>query len=69
MEVPSEEGLVLMATYEYECPSENTKIIINRPMADDEPEYFCEACGDKLKRIYEAPPVKFNATGFYSTGG
>ena len=61
--------MVLMATYEYECPGEGEKIIIHRPMADDEPDYFCEKCGDKLKRIYEAPPVKFNGTGFYSTGG
>jgi predicted nucleic acid-binding Zn ribbon protein len=38
-------------------------------MADDEPDYFCEKCGDKLRRIYDATPVKFNGTGFYSTGG
>lgn len=58
-----------MATYEYECPSEGNRTIINRPMADDEPDYFCESCGSQLKRIYGVPPVKFNGSGFYSTGG
>ena len=58
-----------MATYDYECPSEGFKSIIERPIAEDEPDYFCGSCGNKLWRVYTAPPVKFNATGFYSTGG
>lgn len=58
-----------MATYEYECPFGGERTIIHRPMADDEPDYFCEACGGKLKRIYDVTPVKFNGPGFYSTGG
>lgn len=58
-----------MATYEYECPVSGEKTIIRRPMADDEPDYFCEACEAKLKRVYDATPVKFNGSGFYSTGG
>lgn len=30
----------------------------------------CASCGKKMIKIYKtAPPVKFNATGFYSTGG
>lgn len=58
-----------MATYEYECPGEGEKIIITRPMAEPEGEYHCPICGDRLRRIYNAAPVKFNATGFYSTGG
>lgn len=58
-----------MATYEYECPSEGFKSTVERPMADDEPDYFCNSCGNKLRRIFTAAPVKFNGTGFYSTGG
>ena len=38
-------------------------------MTEDEPDYFCGSCGNKLRRIFTAPPVKFNGTGFYSTGG
>ena len=58
-----------MATYEYECPGEGEKIIITRGMTEPEGEYFCATCGDRLQRIYTAAPVKFNGTGFYSTGG
>lgn len=58
-----------MATYEYECPSEGFRSTVERPMAADEPEYFCNSCGNKLNRVYTAPPVKFNGGGFYSTGG
>jgi predicted nucleic acid-binding Zn ribbon protein len=58
-----------MATYEYICPSEGFKSIIVRPISEDEQDYFCGSCGNKLSRVYTAPPVKFNATGFYSTGG
>lgn len=58
-----------MATYEYECPGDEQVITITRSMTEPEGEYFCSTCGDKLRRIYNAPPVKFNASGFYSTGG
>lgn len=58
-----------MATYEYECPADGELVMVTRPMSEPEGEYFCETCGDKLKRVFNAPPVKFNATGFYSTGG
>jgi predicted nucleic acid-binding Zn ribbon protein len=58
-----------MASYEYECPSEGFKSLIERPMSEGESDYFCGSCGNKLKRVYSAPPVKFNAKGFYSTGG
>ena len=58
-----------MATYEYECPGDGEMVIVTRPMSEPEGEYFCETCGDKLKRVFNAPPVKFNTGGFYSTGG
>ena len=58
-----------MATYEYEYPADGELVMVTRPMSEPEGEYFCETCGDKLKRVFNAPPVKFNATGFYSTGG
>lgn len=58
-----------MATYEYECPGDGELVMVTRPMSAPEGEYFCETCGDKLRRVYTAPPVKFNGTGFYSTGG
>ena len=38
-------------------------------MTEEEQEYACSVCGTKLRRVYTAPPVKFNGSGFYSTGG
>jgi len=67
--------VVLVATYEYECEGETgcsaggEVITITRGMTEPESEYNCVVCGYRLKRIYSAPPVKFNGTGFYSTGG
>ena len=56
-----------MATDEYTCPDDNKTVIIERSIFDAEPEYDCPQCGTTLQRIYTAPPVKFNASGFYST--
>jgi putative FmdB family regulatory protein len=58
-----------MANYEYECPSDNAVITVTRGMTEPEQDYYCEVCNSKLKRIYNAAPVKFTGTGFYSTGG
>jgi putative FmdB family regulatory protein len=56
-----------MATYDYECPGDGQVITITRGMTDPEGEYECPICGDTLRRIYNAAPVKFTGTGFYST--
>ena len=29
----------------------------------------CTTCGETMQRVWSAPAVKFNGTGFYSTGG
>ena len=58
-----------MATYEYECPGDGQIITITRSMTAPEGEYDCPVCEAPLRRVYTAPPVKFNGTGFYSTGG
>jgi putative FmdB family regulatory protein len=69
MEILAKERLVLMASYDYECAGDGEIITIERGMTEPEQEYACSICGSKLKRVYTAPPVKFNGTGFYSTGG
>lgn len=69
MEVPSKEGLVLVASYDYLCPFGNEMITITRGMAEEEVIPKCDNCGTEMKRVYVAPPVKFNGSGFYSTGG
>jgi putative FmdB family regulatory protein len=69
VEVLAKKWMVLMATYDYECPGDGEVVSIERGMTEQEKEYACGLCGSKLKRIYNAPPVKFKGTGFYSTGG
>ena len=69
MEVSSEKGLVLMASYEYKCKADDSTQTIQRGMTDDEIIPLCDSCNSPMDRVYSAPPVKFNGTGFYSTGG
>jgi predicted nucleic acid-binding Zn ribbon protein len=58
-----------MASYEYQCPKDEFKITISRGMTEAEIIPYCDECNEPMKRVYVAAPVKFNATGFYSTGG
>lgn len=58
-----------MATYEYKCSDDDFKVSIKRGMTEAEVIPYCDKCNEPMKRIYNAAPVKFNADGFYSTGG
>lgn len=58
-----------VATYEYKCDADNQEASIQRPMAEAEVIPVCTICNMDMKRVYYAAPVKFNGTGFYSTGG
>ena len=61
-----------MPTYEYRCPScEDSRIEVTRKMGEAEPSagYMCPTCTARMLRVWTAAPVKFNAPGFYSTGG
>jgi len=58
-----------MASYDYKCNADDFSITINRSMSEDEILPYCDTCNEPMIRIYSAPPVKFNASGFYSTGG
>jgi putative FmdB family regulatory protein len=58
-----------MATYEYLCPDGNFMKSIERSMKDDEVIPVCDECGKNMQRVYYSAPVKFNGSGFYSTGG
>ena len=58
-----------MASYEYACDSDSEKVTIVRGMTEDEIIPYCDVCNEPMRRVYSAPPVKFNGTGFYSTGG
>jgi predicted nucleic acid-binding Zn ribbon protein len=69
MEVPRKERLVLVASYEYKCNADSEVVTIIRGMTEDEIIPYCDKCNEPMSRLYSAPPVKFNGTGFYSTGG
>ena len=69
MEIPPEKGLLLMASYEYRCVKDSSTQTIQRGMTSDEIIPLCDTCNQPMERVYSVPGVKFNAGGFYSTGG
>jgi predicted nucleic acid-binding Zn ribbon protein len=69
MEVSRTERLVLVASYEYKCDADSEIVTIIRGMTEDEIIPYCDVCNEPMSRLYSAPPVKFNGSGFYSTGG
>jgi predicted nucleic acid-binding Zn ribbon protein len=58
-----------MATYEYKCNDDSEVVIVTRGMTEDEIIPYCDTCNEPMSRLYSPPPVKFNGSGFYSTGG
>lgn len=56
-----------MAIYSYSCPDCNITQDKVRGISEPEPRYECEVCGSVMFRIYNAPGVTFNGSGFYST--
>lgn len=58
-----------MASYEYKCNADSEVVTISRGMTEDEIIPYCDTCNQPMNRVYSPPPVKFNGTGFYSTGG
>jgi putative FmdB family regulatory protein len=58
-----------MATYEYKCDTDNEETSIERRMSENEVVPVCSICNQEMNRVYYAAPVKFNGSGFYSTGG
>ncbi len=55
-----------MPTYDYECPGDGEVIEFTLPFDHEAP--LCP-CGGPMRRVFTAVPVKFNGSGFYSTGG
>jgi len=53
--------------YEYSCRVCNIDKIVERSIHEDEDIPLC--CGELATRKFYAPPVRFDASGFYSTGG
>lgn len=58
-----------MANYEYRCNDDGFTLTITRGMTEKEIIPYCDQCNEPMTRVFTAAPVKFNGTGFYSTGG
>ena len=57
-----------MPTYEYKCEKCEQIYSIQRSVDKRDDAVLCD-CGWGATRIYSAPAIKFNGSGFYSTGG
>lgn len=55
-----------MATYEYKCESGHG-YVEERSMTEDQRETACPECGGSLSRVFSAPTIQFNGSG-WSTG-
>ena len=56
-----------MPEYSYRCIMCNQMESVTRSIFAD--EIIPQCCGQMMGRAYDTPVVKFNAPGFYSTGG
>jgi putative FmdB family regulatory protein len=54
-----------MPSYEYRCNVCNNSLIVERSIHAESMPPFC--CSEIAVRVFDAPPVQFNATGFYSS--
>jgi len=64
---PNTNGLgYIMPTYDYKCEVCGGTLEIQREFSE-QTNIMC--CQQAMQRVWSAPAVKFNGTGFYSTGG
>jgi predicted nucleic acid-binding Zn ribbon protein len=55
-----------MARYDYKCSKCGGQQEIEKPMGSD---WSPTCCQELMTQVYSVIPVKFNGSGFYSTGG
>jgi hypothetical protein len=59
-----------MPNYEYKCPDGHKYVEARSMTADDTiTDSPCKECGKPLIRIFSAPPITFNGTGFSQKRG
>ena len=54
-----------MPSYEYRCAKCVTQYEVERSIHAEASDPIC--CDTPMNRVYSAPPVRFNGTGFYTT--
>jgi putative FmdB family regulatory protein len=58
-----------MPTYQYVCIECDLSQDLKRHVDDRDNPVMCEKCGYVMKRTFNASPIQFKGSGFYSTGG
>lgn len=53
-----------MPLYDFKCNTCNEVIEVNENV-----QIACNTCGETMQRVWSPVGIKFNAPGFYSTGG
>lgn len=53
-----------MPLFDFKCGTCNEMVETNENIPP-----ICTTCNGNMQRIWSAPAIKFNAPGFYSTGG
>ena len=56
-----------MPIYDYKCKDNLHPYTENRSIAEDQKNTECLECGSELKRVFDAPGIQFNGSGFYKT--
>lgn len=56
-----------MPIYNYKCKDNLHSYTENRSITEDQKSTKCPDCGSELKRIFYAPGIHFNGSGFYKT--
>ena len=59
----------MMPTYSYRCNDDKALLELSRSVDDRDDLVECPQCNREMVREYQANPVIFKGTGFYSTGG
>ena len=58
-----------MPQYDYKCDTCGTMQTLERSIHAEASEPVCSTCNKSMYRVYSVPGLKFNGSGFYSTGG
>ena len=56
-----------MPTYNYKCKDNLHSYTEIRSIAEDQKNTECPECSSELKRVFDAPVIQFNGSGFYKT--
>lgn len=57
-----------MPTYRYKCENDHVYEEV-RLITEEEQSFDCPECDKPLKRVFTAPPIQFNGTGWGGGGG